>query len=184
MGEDAIFPGTEFKYNSFETFSSATMNAHLAEWCALTPHADGQAYNAVNGDLSSWSRTFPDLASFFGLKVSATQFSDPPRNHFKKGNAEMRNGLTLWAQDPKVVEAWERLAQREGLDREVFHQASWPFADAIICMQYSFILEMNKARKHGYFGFVDSSEDFFEVFRQAQELKFLPKYDNGSGAHL
>ncbi len=32
--------GTEYKYHGFETFSSASMNAHLAEWCALFPVAE------------------------------------------------------------------------------------------------------------------------------------------------
>jgi len=91
------------------------------------------------------------------------------------GKIELRNSLSAWAKEPKVKNAWKTLAQREGLDEQVFEQASWGFADGVTGLGHQVVLGMSKARSYGWFGTVDSREDFIEVFKTAQELKFLPK---------
>jgi hypothetical protein len=188
LKQPVVFPGTAFKYGIIDTFSSANITALLAEFCALTPECANQAFNAANGDVASWQRTFPDLAAYYGVPIVKDQFKQeaprPVRNDLTdpapidpeiKGVSELRNSLTQWAQEPKVIEAWETLAAREGLDKEVFQQASWEFADAILSLQYEIVLSLSKARKYGFAAYVDSTDAFLGAFKDAEKLKFLPK---------
>ncbi|PQE21288.1 hypothetical protein CJF32_00006421 [Rutstroemia sp. NJR-2017a WRK4] len=195
LGEPAIFPGTEHKYHSFETFSGAALNSHLAEFCALTPECAGEAFNALNGDTTTWARIYPALASYWSatLPPPSTHFSDPSPRPFtlvldtpapypshQKSELNLRNSLQAWAAEPKVVEAWERIAQREGLDTEVFAKASWGFADAALALGWGVVLGGNKLRKFGFHATVDSYDDWVRVWEEAQELGFLPKVGSGS----
>jgi len=190
LGEPATFPGTEHKYHSFETFSGAALNSHLAEFCALTPECAGEAFNALNGDTTTWARIYPHLAAYWNVALPSpsTHFSSPAPRPFKlaidtpapypshiKSQLELRNSLQAWAQEEKVVQAWERIAQREGLDREVFAKASWGFADAALALGWSVVLGANKLRKFGFYATVDSYDDWVRVWEEAQELGFLPK---------
>lgn len=176
LGEPAVFPGTEVKYRNADCFSSARHNAYMEEWCALEPNCSNEAFNAVNGDVTSWRRVFDDLASFFGVEVDEQQFQKPAPRPFSRGDqVALRNSLAIWAKEQKVIDAWSRLAEREGLDKQVFEAASWPFADAVMSGQSQFYLDMNKARSYGYFGSCDTVQDFIATFKTAIELKFLPK---------
>jgi nucleoside-diphosphate-sugar epimerase len=175
LGESAVFPGTQAKYHKAECFSSARQNAYMEEWCALEPSCGNQAFNAVNGDVSSWQRIFEELASYFGVEVDAQQFEKSAPRPFRAGDAEvLRNSLAIWAREPRVMDAWSRLAQRHGLDAKVFELASWAFADGVIGIPHQCILDTNKARSHGYFGSCDTVQDFIATFKTAAELKFLP----------
>lgn len=97
-----------------------------------------------------------------------------PRDPSERATLELRESLVHWAAQDKVRNAWERMAEREGLDKEVFYSASWAFADGVACAQHENMLDMSKARRFGFFGTVDSAEDFLVVMRTAQELRFLP----------
>ena len=157
LKEPAIYPGSETKYyNCVETFSSATLNSYMMEWCALTPECADEAFNCTNGDIPIWARTFPELASYFGVVVLEDQFrksapkpasvaltaQSSPSD--RVGAVELRNCLSAWSKEPRVREAWRRLAQREGLDEEVFEQASWGFADGVMGLGDQVVLGMTK----------------------------------------
>jgi hypothetical protein len=118
-----------------------------------------QAFNALNGDTTTWARIYPLLAAYWdvALPPPTTHFSSPAPRPFKltldtpapypspfKSQLELRNSLQAWAVEEKVVQAWERIAQREGLDAEVFGQASWGFADAALALGWSVVLDGNK----------------------------------------
>ena len=175
LDQPAVFPGTETKYQNVDCFSSARLNAYTEEWCALKQSCSNQAFNAVNGDITSWQRVFEDLAGFFGVGVDEQQFRKPAPRPFKVGNQELRNSLAIWAREQSFIDAWHRLSQREGLDTQVFELASWGFADAVLSFQYQVYLDMNKARSYGYFGSCNTVQDFLAIFKTATELKFLPK---------
>lgn len=57
---------------------------------------------------------------------------------------ELRHSLEAWSRQPRVIRAWETLAQREGLDPELFHNATWAFADGIISIQQPLVMDMSK----------------------------------------
>lgn len=60
------------------------------------------------------------------------------------GTFELRNSLVQWSKEPRVAEAWEKIAKREGLDRETFSLASWSFADGVVSLQHQLVFSVNK----------------------------------------
>lgn len=130
----------------------------------LLPHfsiLDGsdypQAFNATNGDISTWQRTFPDIASYFNVPINEDQFRQPPLRPFTTTESApspldpnshatfvCRNSLAQWAKEEKVVQAWKTRAEREGLDEEVFALARWGFADAIFSLPFQLSMDMSK----------------------------------------
>jgi hypothetical protein len=56
------------------------MNSYLEEWCALTPACSNQAFNAINGEHSTWARLFPILCNHFNVPTKRDLFAgDSPR---------------------------------------------------------------------------------------------------------
>lgn len=187
LGQPIVFPGTEKKWNSVESFSSSLMNAYLAEYVALEEKCANKAFNAANGDSPTWARTFIDLAEYFKVSIDKDQFKKPAPRPVKSvsdlpapidpevhAELELRNSLSQWAKEKDVIDAWEKMADREGLDKEVFYKASWDFLDGILSFQYMNVFDMSKVREFGFFGHVNSSKDLVHVFDEAIDLKFLP----------
>lgn len=94
-----------------------------------------------------------------------------PRNSNENAVFELQDSLVEWSKETRVKEAWERLAEREGFDREIFYLASWAFADAAASFQHEVMLDMSKARKSGFYGTVETSEDFVEALRARKSSK-------------
>lgn len=118
------------------------MTAYFEEWCALTPQAGNEAFNTSNGDVSVWARLWPDLCSNFSLSSPPfdSQFDVPPPHPLsitfptvrpydlkEKDTLELRNSLQIWSKEPRVFEAWERLAARDRLEKDAFEKASWGY---------------------------------------------------------
>ena len=183
-----IFNGNKTKYHSVEALSSSKMNAYFEEWCALTPACANQAFNITNGDVIVWARLFPDLCANFGLeRPSEEQFEGtPPRplvgtfptvrplDGKERGKIELRNSLQQWAKEERTIRAWERLSSRERLDNDAFEKASWGYVDRNMAIDYSKLESMDKVRRFGFLGYVDSTEDFLEVLDEARKMTILP----------
>ena len=188
LGDTPLFNGNRAKYHSVEALSSAAMNAYFEEWCALTPACANEAFNITNGDVIVWARLFPDLCAHFGLpRPEEEQFKGaPPRplvgsfptvrplDGKEKGRIELRNSLQQWAKEERTLRAWDRLRVREGLDKDAFERASWGYADRNMAIDYSKLEAMDKVRRFGFLGYVDSTESFLEVLEEAREMKILP----------
>jgi nucleoside-diphosphate-sugar epimerase len=189
LGDAPIFNGGQTKYHSVEALSSSAMNAYFAEWCALTPSCANEAFNTSNGDVSVWARLFPDLCADIGLeRPTEEQFDAPaprplkgefptvrPMDYREKGTLELRNSLQQWASEQRTIDAWHRLAAREGLEVDAFERASWGYADRNMAIGYSKLESMSKVRKFGFLGYVDSTESFLEVLEEARGMNILPR---------
>lgn len=70
--------------------------------------------------------------------------------------------------------AWERLAERYGLDAGALDKATWSFAAYVLGREYDLVANMTKARKAGYQGFVDSWECLDRVLAEHEEQRVLP----------
>jgi nucleoside-diphosphate-sugar epimerase len=174
LGQDLAFPGSETFYNSVNCFTESKLHARFCHWAALEPKADNQAFNAVNGDVESWQNLWPHLAKRYGLKVKPDQFAqptgdddiimdkEPPVSVFeteaglvgtiKPNKVERRINLTNWHKQPEVKEAWERLAEREGLEKAAFEKATWNFLNFVLGRNFPLVISMSKARKLGWTG--------------------------------
>lgn len=175
MGRDLEFPGSETFYSKFDCFTSSKIHGAFCEWAALEPKAANQAFNIHNGDVESWQNLWPRVARRFGMKVKADQFAgssalaqrtkltdNPPLAVLadelglkgKVAPSELANRISLvkWSQQEDVKKAWERLAEREGLQKDAFEKATWAFLDFILGRSYEIVVSMSKAREFGWDG--------------------------------
>ncbi|KAK4039732.1 NAD(P)-binding domain protein [Parachaetomium inaequale] len=199
--EGLIFPGSETFYTRLDTFTSSSLHAQFCEWAVLEPRAADQAFNVVNGDVQSWVDLWPRLARRFGATVKKDQFltktgcegrtelgDTTPLSAVaeeaglvgagvvsKGGVLEQRVSLVKWSQRGDVREAWERLAAREGLQREAFAGATWAFVDFVLGRGYDVVQSMSKAREIGWTGYQDTWKSFSDVFGELEAAKVLPK---------
>lgn len=176
MGQDLTFPGNEVFYKKFDTYTYSVVHAQFCEWAILEDKCANQAFNVHNGDVESWENLWPRLARRFGMKVKADQFSGPdgPLAQQKKLTDNPPLGLTAdelglkgkvqpsivanrislakWSQEEDVKKAWEKLADREGLQKDAFEKATWAFLDFVLGRSYDIVQSMSKAREFGWTG--------------------------------
>ncbi len=150
---------------------------HFCEWAALDPRAGNQAFNVHNGDVESWQNLWPRVARRFGMKVKADQFAsassqglesrstltnNPPisamadelglKGKIAPSKVANRISLVKWSQQEEVKKAWEKLAEREGLEKSAFEKATWEFLDFVLGRSYDIVVSMSKAREFGWTG--------------------------------
>ena len=89
----------------------------------------------------------------------------------------MRFTLTDWAKQEKVQKAWEEIISKHGLKVDKLQDMDidriFGFTDGGL-MGSSLDLTMNKARKMGWHGFVDSNDAIREVLGEFADLKMIP----------
>ena len=85
--------------------------------------------------------------------------------------------LQKWAQDPVNAQAWKALMDSSGgkLTQDPFRdvEANFTFGDAALVSIGA--LSMNKARRLGWTGFVDTLESLYEMYSEMAELGMLPR---------
>ncbi|KAF2096873.1 NAD dependent epimerase/dehydratase family protein [Rhizodiscina lignyota] len=192
------FPGSEIFYTKFDSFTVANLHAKFCAWAALEPRAGNEAFNVVNGDIESWQNLWPRLAQRYGLKVPPDQFERsadmssemllaerPPlddwadelglRGKVRQNKVQQRIDLVKWSQKEEVKEGWEKLADREGLEKDAFEKATWEFLAFVLGRDYDIVISMSKARKLGWSGYADTWESLEEALGELEVAKVLPK---------
>ena len=195
LQEPFVFPGSRDFYTRFDSFTDSKLHARFCRWAALEPGCKNQAFNVVDGDVQSWQTLWPKLADRFGLAVPADQFKGqdekvvplierPPvmeqkesigLGEVKRGEVRMRIDLLAWADRDDVKKAWERVADREGLRRQVLGEATWFFLNFVLGRNYDVVISMSKARKLGFREEVDSWDALDECLGELEETDVLPK---------
>lgn len=176
LGQDLAFPGNEVFYKKFDTYTYSVLHAAFCEWAILEEKCANQAFNVHNGEPETWENMWPRLAARFGMKVKADQFTAPEHNLSQKNKltdnpplglraeelgmkgvvkpSDVANRISLakWSQDEEVKQAWKRLAEREGLQKDAFEKATWAFLDFVLGRSYDIVQSMSKAREYGWTG--------------------------------
>lgn len=173
LGEDLAFPGSDQFYTMFDSFTDSKLHAEFCEWAALEPRAANEDFNVVNGDVASWQSLWPLLARKFGMKVKPNQFADAQRRssetklvekpplsiyeselglegRIQRGKIQQMVDLVQWSKQSNVKQAWERLADREGLEKDALDKATWAFLGMVLGRNYSIVVNMTKARSLGW----------------------------------
>ena len=177
LGEELVFPGSEVLYTGFDTFTDSRLHAEFCDWAATEPRAANENFNIINGDVQSWQTLWPLLAKKFGVKLKTDQFSGehrmkseawmnetPPISLYEEqqglkgktgpGKIQQTVDLVQWSKHDKVKKAWAKLAEREGLDKDVLDKATWGFLSMVLGRNYDIILSMSKARSMGWTSYV------------------------------
>jgi nucleoside-diphosphate-sugar epimerase len=200
IGQDLEWPGSETFYTRFDCFTDSKLHARFCLWAALEPRAANEAFNVVNGDVESWQNMWPKVASYFGLKVKEDQFAHPAEapndmamdkspplstlaketgligsSALQQNCVEQRIDLVKWSQRDDVKEAWGKLAEREGLEKDGFEKATWGFLGFVLGRNFDLVISMSKARKIGWTGYLDTWDAIEGVFEELKEGSVLPK---------
>ena len=97
------------------------------------PRAADQAFNITNGDMFRWSRLWPQLAEYFGVRCGIVR---PLR-------------LERWMADKAPV--WRRIAERHNLRYpDIADVALWPYGDFVWNIDWDVVSSMNRARAAGF----------------------------------
>lgn len=202
MGKELYFPGGETFYTKWDSFTYSKLHADFNLWAALEPKAANQAFNVVNGEPESWQTLWPQVAERFGVKIPAKQFegsqvgdfepgtmklqAKPPIDDFfapatglvgktRAGLVESRVDLVKWSKRSDVKAAWDKLATREGLQKEAFEKATWGFLSFVLGRNFDIVISMRKARKAGWTGYQDTWDSLEESFGELADAKIIPK---------
>jgi hypothetical protein len=91
----------------------------------------------------------------------------------------MRSTFSLleWSLKPEVEQAWKEIAHKHDLVLNPFdplyRARIFSFSDSAVIGDGAMTLSMRKARKHGFFGTVDSYQSIFDSLHELARLKMI-----------
>jgi hypothetical protein len=118
----------------------------------------------VNGDYFSWRYMWPRLARYFGAKAASDQKFE---KHFPtEGVPQQELSLAEWAKDKRPV--WDRICAKAGVPqaKATWDAGTWAYQDWVFQRTWSATLSINKARKFGWTGHMDSYQAFVKTFER------------------
>ena len=188
LGERFEFPSDVASWQMYQSMSASMMNAYMEEWAVLTDVARDQKFNTCDSSSFAWEGCWPRIAGWYGIEWKGphpemdhytereTPVDPPPRGYGPRGVTKIRFSMVSWAKREKVVKAWRELAEENGLaDKELRDvERVFGFLDGTVCRSSALTFSMDKSRKMGWHGFVDSSEAFLEVFDDLARIKMIP----------
>ena len=163
-----------------------------------------QAFNVCDGDTESWQNLWPKLASRFGCVVPDVMFPGgergeyvdfepttfqiskrPPiedhfatamgmKGEFPPSHVHQQIDTSKWAKRPEVIEAYNHIKEKNGLDGDAFEKATWAFLTFLLGREYSCVISMSKARGMGFTGYRDTWDEFENTFDELERMKILP----------
>ena len=191
LGLPLTFPSDVPSWDAEKQLSMAKSIAYHAEWAVLTDAAANQALNHTDGGVFSYGNFWPTLASWYGIESTIPEpdtskyievvmpFDPPPRGFGGPGKINTVYFFQQWAGFPNVKEAWQKIAKRHNLIGD-------PFADAVTVQSgiglldmeipgpWTRVISMNKSRKLGWNGFVETEEAIKDTINALAALKMVP----------
>lgn len=172
LGVDAPMPTNSAYFNGTDDVSDARLIADLSIFASTHSNCANQAFNVTNGDIINWRYMWPRLAEWFGCKATSDQKFK--QTTFKDGETHLDISLKQWAKDKREV--WEKLCDRleSPESKATFDAGTWAFQDWVFQRTWSSPLSINKARKFGWMGHLDSFDSFVDAFTRFKELGQIP----------
>jgi hypothetical protein len=189
LGEKLEYPTDLNSWEITRCMSSSMMNGYMEEWAVLNEGAKNEKFNTMDGTTFVWGNFWPKFASWYDVGYErpsmdnsayteiTTRFDPPPRGFGPPGKYRVRYRLVDWARQEKVQKAWEELVAKHGLTsgklQDMDIDRIFGFTDGSL-LGSALDLTMNKARKMGWHGFVDSNDAIKEVLGEFVDLKMIP----------
>lgn len=151
----AEYFGTKVKKDQFVTGNSAV--------ASITKY--------VTGDASSSTALAPEPP----ISASAEHIGLVGSPALAQSKVEQHVDLEKWSQRSDVKAAWEKIAQREGLDKNIFDKATWGFLGFVLGRNFDIVISMSKARECGWTGYRDTWHALQDVFEEMKGNGVLPK---------
>ncbi|KAL2441967.1 hypothetical protein ABEF95_016962 [Exophiala dermatitidis] len=173
--------------------STAMLTGYLSEWAVLEDKCKNQAFNSQDTSPLSWDRFYEELARWFGVakgvqhpEEDLSKYSvivgksgrDTPMGYGPPEISRRLFSLVDWARSPPNKTIWEAKIM-QAPDSKVSDnpfadpEATFTFGDAVLTRFGS--LCMNKARRLGWTGFVDTIESIFQMYQEMAALGMLPR---------
>ncbi|WYZ35757.1 hypothetical protein EsH8_X_000404 [Colletotrichum jinshuiense] len=189
-GEPIAFGGDWEQWQYEYYHCSARMTGYLTEWAALEKDCANEAFNTQDGGPLSWERFFHELARWYGAKGVIP----PPEDESNLRTSEGKRGketplgygpplsskqnftLREWAHEEKNAAIWREIMDESGgkITQDPFEDPDSFFIGDFAYLRFGSMC-LNKARRFGWTGFVDTMESIFEMYREMGELGVLPK---------
>ncbi|KAK3716889.1 hypothetical protein LTR37_006239 [Vermiconidia calcicola] len=187
LGKPLAFPGDTAAWEKIMPMSSGVLNSLFHEWLVLEEATAGERFNIVDDSEFTWLKAWPVVAGWFGMDWSPPAEEDEgkyeivemplrPRGYGPKGRCRSTFSLAEWAKRPETHKAWSELKQEYQLESDPFAGADGMFHSLqfSLTMSWSWATKMDKARKFGWHGHVDTHESMREVFDNFVAFKMIP----------
>ncbi|KAF2166866.1 hypothetical protein M409DRAFT_66415 [Zasmidium cellare ATCC 36951] len=188
-GEGVRFPSDWGVWQDERCHASARLTGYLSEWVVLEEKCADQRFNAQDTAPVSWDRFFGELGRWYGAKgvegpseafevmVAGKGGEDAPMGYGPPVEHRYSFKLVDWAKENENRAVWEEM-MRESAGRLTFNpfddpEENFQMGDAVLIPMAT--LNMNKARRMGWTGYVDTIESIFEMYRENARLGLLPE---------
>ncbi|KAK0312116.1 hypothetical protein LTR01_003030 [Friedmanniomyces endolithicus] len=194
LGRSLDFPSDVAAWWTPQSLGNATLNGYEYEWMALSPQTANQMFNVSDDCVFTWGLYWPRLAAQFGVTYTGPETDEnaagwreaampaepPPHGLGKRTVRRFRWSFVEWAKREENVRAWEELTEKHGLTGGEWQDVGAIFgrADAGTSAPDVKLYSMMKAKKHGWFGSVDSYESMLGVANEFVALKIIPDSDS------
>ena len=178
-GEPLRFPSTFQIWQDERKHATARLTGYLTEWAVLEDKCKDQKFNAQDTAPLSWDRFFNELARWYGAKgvigpeEDESKFKSivgksgkatplgygPPTEH------KISYSFIDWAKQPENQKAWQEIMEKSNgqVTDNPFEDPEENFRMGDGCLIQMATLNMNKARRMGWTGYVDTIESIFEM---------------------
>jgi len=173
LGEVPRMPTNQIYWDGYDDCSFAPLIADFTIFVSTNWECGNEAFNVVNGDYFCWRYMWPRLTAYFDVDTASDyEFKRPG---MKVGAPHLEVSLADWATVEKK-KAWEELCDDAGCPeaKHTWYAGTWQYQDWVFGRTWSATLDMSKARKYGYKGYVNSYQAFTETFGRMRELKQIP----------
>lgn len=187
LGRRLDFPGDAAGFEKMMPMSSGILISHFHEWLVLADNTANERFNIVDTSDFSWLKAWPIIAEWFGMEWSppveetgskeyqTVEMPSRPRGYGPKGVCRSNFNLAEWTKKPEVQKAWSELKQEYQLEFDPF-ASEGPFNSLqfSLTMSWSWATSMDKARKFGWHGHVNTLDSMHAVFEKFVEYKMIP----------
>ena len=172
LGTEAAMPTNQRYWEGYDDLSDSRLIADMTIWASTTPEAANEALNVTNGDYFCWRYMWPRIAKYFGANATSGQVFQ--KSFPKEGETQLEFSLAEWAADKKEV--WHRICDESGCPeaKATWEFGTWAFQDWVFQRTWSATLSVNKARKLGWQGHIDSYQSLTDAFEKFVDLKQIP----------
>lgn len=173
QGTEAKMPTNQRYWQGTDDVSYAPLIADLTVYVSTHSHCANEAFNVNNGDYFTWRYLWPRLAEYFGAKASSNQEFTKPEP--KEGDLQLDLSLDQWSKDKRAV--WDTICDKQGVSsaKATFDFGTFAFQDWVFQRTWSATVSVNKARKFGWTGHVDTYECFLKTFEKFMKHGLIPK---------
>ncbi|KAF1990967.1 NAD dependent epimerase/dehydratase [Aulographum hederae CBS 113979] len=188
-GLPLVFPGSVEIWNEVAHRATAVLTGFLSEWVVLEKKCGDQAFNSQDTSPVTWTRFWEELVRWFGVERGF----EPPKTGDdvadelvlgEEGRLPLGYGLpqktkyhftlTTWAADPSNAAAWKEIMNQHDLLHDPFADPAGNFTFGDMALNRDPCLSMNKARRLGWTGMVDTLEAIFEMYQEMGQMGYLP----------